>query len=217
MLIFLFILFPLALIIYCIWTKEKRDIIPIFSGMMAAVLFCALKVFLTYAHRVVPYDFSENLVYFLLKISMLPILILYFAFFLMVKDSVEYKIKAFFPLISSFYAVYLPYFIVSASSSVYSGYDLLLRPVIYLASICSCAISLKYLYKTFFEKKYIISIINLLLLLLAMLLPAVSDALYAIHYSFAVIIVIDLLFTAMPSAYFIFALIFSFPKKQLIR
>ena len=215
MITFLLLLFPLALTVYGIWTKEKKDIIPLFCGIMSAVLFCALKVFLTYSHRIVPYSFSENMIYYLLRLSLLPVCILYLLYFFLVKDSSEYKIKSFFPLTAGFYSVYLPYFIISASEAVYSGYDLFLRPVLYLSFICLCAISLHYLYKSIKEKNYLFIAISALLLIVAFIVPAISDALYAINYSFSLIVLIDVFYMALTGVYLLMIFIFSFSKKKL--
>ena len=215
MITFLLLLFPVALIVYGIWTKEKKDIIPFFCGVMSAVLFCALKVFLTYSHRIVPFSFSENMIYYLLRLSLLPVGILYLLYFFIVKDSKEYKIKSFFSLTAGFYAVYLPYFIISGSEAIYSGYDLFLRPAVYLSLICMCAISLHYLYKSITEKNYLFIAVSVLLLIVALIVPSISDALYAINYSFSLIVLIDVFYMALTGVYLIMIFLLSFSKKKL--
>ena len=215
MITFLLLLFPFALAVYGIWTKEKKDIIPLFCGVMSAVIFCAIKVFLTYSHRIVPFSFSENMIYYLLRLSLLPVCVLYLLYFFLVKDTSEYKIQSFFPLTAGFYAVYLPYYIISASEAVYSGYDLFWRPVLYLSLICLCAISLHYLYKSIKEKNYLFIAISALLLIVALIVPAISDALYAINYSFSLIVLIDVFYMALTGVYLLMVFIVSLSRKAL--
>ena len=215
MITFLLLLFPLALTLYCCWTKEKKDIVPIFCGIMSAVVVCAFKVFFTYSHRIVPFSFSENFIYYLFRLSIFPVCVLYLFFFLIVKDTKEYKVKLFFPLISGFYTIYMPYYIISSSSAIYSGYDLFLRPLLYLSLVCLAAISLHYLRKSILDKNYLFIAISGLLLILALLVPAISDALYAINYNFSLIILIDVFYLVLPGLYLLMVFIFSLSNKML--
>lgn len=207
MIAFLILLIPAALLMYWIWTKEKKDIIAIFCGLISATVFTALKVFFTFSHRLVPYSFSENFGYYLAKYSCLPVLVVFIVFSLVAKDTIEYKVKSFFPLVSSFYMVYLPYSIMSFSSSIYSGYEIFLKPLVYLAMLVQCGLSINSIYRSVISKKILFVIVNILLFIFYLIFPAISDALYAINYKFALIVVFDILFMIVPFGLCIFYLI----------
>ena len=95
MMIFTFLFLILALAGCCLVTR-KRSVIPVIScGATAAVLVCAFRTFFLYAHRVIPYSFGENFAFLLIRQAVLPILILYGLFFLLSRDSLEFKADMF--------------------------------------------------------------------------------------------------------------------------
>ena len=214
MLLFLLLLLPLSLLLYFFWMGQKKDVIAVFSGIISSVLVCAIKVFFTYSHRIVPFTFSENFIFYLCRLSCVPVIIVYAVFFLIVKDSIEYKIKTFFPLIIGFYMVYLPYSILSLSSSIYAGYEIFIKPIVYLAMICMGAFGINYFYKGIVQKKYLLSAAGACFFVVYLMIPAVTDALYAINYSYPLIILWDSIYIAIPLVFVLFFFIKSFFTKE---
>ena len=198
MLLFLFLLFPLSLLLFCVYRREKRFVPLIVIGAFTAVLICFFRILFTYAHRLVPYSFPENLIYSLTNFSVVPVVLLYGIYFLLTKDSIEVKVAAVFPLLMSFYMIYLPYKIVSASEYFYTGYSLFLRPAIYLSMVMQLSFSAEELFSKLKEKNVPFAIIQGLIIILYLFVPAVCDSLYAIAADFWIVILISGLFAAYP-------------------
>ena len=198
MLTFLFLVLPLSLIFYYLFNKDSKFFGAMLVGVLCAVLLCAFKVFFTYSHRLIPDSFSENFVYYLLNESCLPLCGVSLIFFLIKKDSLENKTNLFFPLIAAFYAVYLPYLVISRTTSVYSGYAIFIKPVVYLAMIVQCALSLRCIFSSIKSKKIVFVAINLVLIVAYLIIPAIIETLYAMNVNFVAMIVLSAVFVIIP-------------------
>ena len=202
MLLFLILLLPAAFITYAFTIKDRSIILPAFAGLITAAFVCACRFFFSYEHRLIYFSFSENFIYFLVKQSFLPLFIVAAVYALVSRDKAEYKVKSFFPLMCSFFAVYLPYCVITASEVYYQAYDLFLKPVIYLAMLVQIALSLLALYNGIKNRKYVTAVFNGLIIILFAIYPAVSDSLYAIDFSFALILILGIAYSAIPAVYF---------------
>ena len=200
MLLFLIFLLPCALITYALILKDKKIILPVFAGLITATLVCSCRYFFSYEHRLVYYSFAGNFAYYLIKQNFLPLLIVSALFALVSRDSAEYKFNNFFPLLGSFFAVYLPYCVITSSEIYYQAYDLFLKPVIYLAMLAQISICLIKLWQAITAKKALFLVINILIILIYAIYPAVSDALYAIDSSFALILILGIVYSLVPAA-----------------
>ena len=198
MLLFLFIVLPLALVFYYLFNKDSKFFLATLVGVLCAVLLCAFKVFFTYSHRLIPDSFSENFAFYLLNESCLPLCGVSLIYFLIIKDSIENKINFFFSLICSFYAIYLPYLVVSRTTSVYSGYAIFIKPLVYLAMIVQCALSLRCILSSIKSKKIVFVAINIVLILAYLIIPAVIETLYVLNMSFIVLIIISAVYVIIP-------------------
>ncbi|MBR5402520.1 MAG: hypothetical protein IK102_12020 [Treponema sp.] len=200
MLLFLILLLPAAFTIYACAIKDRKIILPSFAGLITGVIVCACRFFFTYEHRLVYYSFGENFGYYLLKQSFLPLLLVSAVYALVSRDTLEYKIKNFFPLMCTFFAVHLPYCVITSSEFYYQAYDIFFKPVIYLAMLGQISLCFLWIYKGITQHKVAAIVINSLIIALYAIYPAVSDALYAIDYSFAVIFIIGLVYSLIPLA-----------------
>ena len=200
MLLFLILLLPCAFTTYCFIVKDKKIILPSLAGFFTAVIVCACRYFFSYEHRLVYSSFADNFIYYLVKQNLLPLVIVSILFALITRDTWEYKIKNFFPLMCAFFAVYLPYCVITASEYYYQAYDLFLKPLIYLAMVVQISICLISFYQSLVNKKIVFSILNVLIALCYIIYPAVSDALYAINHGFALILILGIIYTLVPFA-----------------
>lgn len=204
MILFASLLLPVFLIGYFIIKQDKSIVIPVSIGVIIAVLVCLFRMFFVYAHRIIPYSFSQNFIYYLLRQCVLPVFIIYGLFFLFSKDNLEYKIKMCFPLLISFYMVYLPYIIITSSEGLYSFYPLFVKPIVFLMMIIVFAQCIKKIFETFNNKKYVFFVLYILLLIIYLAAPAVFDALYVIDTDIFIMSVSSIVYCALPIVYFIF-------------
>ena len=193
MLLFSFLLLPLVLILYCLLAKEKRNLIIVFIGILSSSILCAIKEFVLFSHRLVPYSFGLNFVYFFPQ-TLVVTIIVYGLFILLTKDEWDFKIKSFFPLIMSFYSIYLPYTIIGFSNSKYAAYYIFLKPLLYLAMILICYFYLKKFYKNLLEKKVQLSIFSITIFLVSLIFPAIVESLYVINSSLVIVLILSFLF-----------------------
>ena len=203
MLLFLLTLLPFALILYSFLKKDKKIILPVFAGLVTAVVVCACRFFFTYEHRLIYDSFSENYIYYLVKQNLLPLLIVSAVYALVSRDTAEYKIDNFFPLLCTFFIVYLPYCVITASEFYYQAYDIFLKPVIYLAMLVMISFCLKNGWNSITSKNMFFAALNILIIVVYAFYPAVSDTLYAINYNFAIILIIGLVYSLIPFALFV--------------
>jgi hypothetical protein len=84
MLLFSFLLLPLVLILYCLLAKEKRNLIVIFLGVFSSTLLCAVQEFVLFSHRLVPYSFGQNLLFYFPQ-TLVLIIVVYGLFILLTK------------------------------------------------------------------------------------------------------------------------------------
>lgn len=198
MLLFLFLLLPCAFTAYAFYLKDKKIILPSITSFFISVIVCACRYFFSYEHRLIYSSFADNFIYFLLKQNFLPLVILSVLLALITRDTWEFKIKSFFPVMCAFFAVYLPYCVVTASEYYYQGYDLFLKPFIYLAMLMQVSMSLISFYQSVIDKKIGFAVINVLIVIIYLIYPAISDTFYTINSSFALILILGIVYTLVP-------------------
>ena len=202
MLTFLLLLMSLLLGIYCAYKKDGRNVLVISIGTVVAVLLCTIKSMFFFSHRVVPYSFGMNLYHHFIQ-GILPLALLIIIYFLLTKGNFGEKVEFIFPLIASFFMVYLPYFAMnSVESSVYSSYVLFIRPIIYGSMLIYISYCLNYINKFLTNK--IILIAMILLLIVSLALPVVFDSLYDIGKIVNLVYIFAIIYSVIPVAYSVF-------------
>ena len=205
MLAFLLFFIPIIIVFYCFYTKNGKNVIPISIGVLSATIFCTFKSMFFFSHRVIPYSFTSNLIFHLLQ-GCLPVIILILLAFVITKDDIEAKVKFIFPLIASFYAIYVPYFIInSVESSVYSSFALFIRPLIYASMIIYISYGVLYMNKFWSKKVFVV--LDSILLLVVLVLPAFFDAMYDIGTSFLFTYFAAIIYSIVPLAFSVFLFI----------
>lgn len=202
MYLFLFILLPAALFIYFNTIGEKKLLTLSFTGIITGIVICGIRFIFFNSHRIIPDSFFSNYFFYLINIAILPNIV-YGVFFLISKDTIELKLKALFPLMTGFYAIYMPYYFLTLSGSVYSNYDLFLRPVLYLAFLYGLSMAIERLYKAFEEKNNMKKILYIVMLVLYMIIPAAIDSSYIINKAFPLFAIIGIVYILFPVILFV--------------
>ena len=165
-------------------------------GLIAAVLVCGFRAFFLYSHRVIPFSFGKNMWYLLLRQTLLPVVLLYGLFFLISRDTISYKVEALFPLLISFYLLYLPYTILSTSEKIITTFPLFIKPVLFTVMIFSLGLSAKHIEKTVKAQKYVFTVIWGFIALVSIVLPSVVETMYILDMNYLLILVISGVFSA---------------------
>ena len=120
---------PLISIFLCLHSSDKSVIVVSGLGFIFGIIECFFIALFLYMHKVLENSFLNVFLHFFVNENFLPILIAYLIYFFATKDSVEFRLKAFFPFAVAFYSVYFPYFLIATDGVVYSFFDLFLHPV----------------------------------------------------------------------------------------
>ena len=204
MLLFSFLLLPLLITWFCFYYKNRKVSSVIVFGAFAAILVCGFRAFFTFSHRIIPYDFTENFIYLLVRQALLPSVLLYLLFFLISKDDFKFKTEMFLPLEWSFYSIYLPYVIISSADGLYSWFDLFFKPALFAAMILQCGILVKYFYFDLKAKKIFAGIIFALIGMIYICLPAIFESLFLMDSYTALIVLLGAVYILLP---FVFVII----------
>lgn len=214
MYLFMLLLLPLILAAWIFYKKSPHMIPVIFTGLITAVLVCGFRAFFLYAHRVIPFSFGLNMWYLLLRQTLLPIIALYGIFFAVSKDTISYKVEALFPLLISFYILYLPYTILSTSEKVITTFPLFIKPVLFTVMIFSLGLSAKHIEKTVRAKKYFFTAVWIIIALVSIVFPSVAETMYLLDMSYFLILVLSGVFSATLPILFIFSRLGVFTVKD---
>jgi hypothetical protein len=129
MYLFLFTCIPLALIIHILGRKQSTDI-AILWGFFAGLVVCLLDYFFIFRDPMVGTAFKSRAFSAILFTGIIPQAGLFLPFALFSRNTLHYKAGCFFPLVASFYAVFIPYRVLNAP--LLPGYfEILFLPLIY--------------------------------------------------------------------------------------
>ena len=185
MLLFLLLLMPLTLILF-LYKKPLRTVYPlIFIGFACAVLLCGFKGFFMFSHRIVYYSFWRTFLSLFLTQTFLPIVILYGLFFAISHDELSFKTDAFVPLIFTFYAVFLPFTVISETESIFSGYEILLKPALYGSMLVLMGFLTSSLFNAVFSNNIKKTVLLSVIALIFLAGPALIETLYlltSVHF-----------------------------------
>ena len=193
----MFLLLPLLLTAYWIYKKDTRIIPIICLGVIVAVLVCGFRAFFLYSHRIIPYSFGKNALYLMIRQSFLPVVLVYGIFFLWSKDELSFKVDAFLPLLMSFYALYLPYNIISTSDQVFTMFPLFVKPVIFAVMIFSIALFLRCMEKAIERKSYVLAGFWIAGCVISLVIPALLETMYVLDMNYALVLLLSAVYCAL--------------------
>ncbi|MFA6856290.1 MAG: hypothetical protein WCR31_03680 [Treponema sp.] len=178
MFLFLIILLPSVLAYNLINSDDKAVIPVVLTGVLSSVLFCALKAFFSFMYHISSAAFLPNYVYILFGQTLVPVAVVYLLFFFFSRDEISFRIKSYFPLMCSFYSIYMPYHIIAGSSSAYSAFELFFKPVLYLMMLTASSLCVRFVFRSFGMRNIKTKIIWILALCVTLLLPAAIETLW---------------------------------------
>lgn len=197
------LLLPLILAAWIFYKREPHQIPVIFTGLISAVLVCGFRAFFLYSHRIIPLSFESNMLYLLIRQTLLPIMVLYGIFFAVSRDNISYKVEALFPLLISFYMLYLPYTILSGADHIITTFLLFVKPVLFTVMIFSLGLSAKHIEKNINAKKYFFTAVWILISLVSIVVPSVVETMYILDMSYFLILLLSAVYSAALPVLFI--------------
>lgn len=136
MILFLITLLPISLFIFY-FQKEKDNraqLLPvIFIGFFTGAFYVVYKIMFSSIYYLPAASVGINFLYFVFTQTIIPIAVIFGLFlFFGKKDSIQDRCTFFFPIVTSFYTMYLPYLIIETDKP-YSSYYLFAKPLLFLS------------------------------------------------------------------------------------
>lgn len=181
---FLFLLFPCAIVAYCFKFGNRSSVLVAIVGAVTSIIFCAIEFMFVFMHRVVPFDFWRNCLYVYLTQVFFPLAAVFAIFCLASKDSCEFKAKMFFPLTASFYAIYVPFYILSYNMSALSAFELFGKPVMFLSYIAFMSVCVQVVVSSVKSKSNVKAALWIFVAILFSAVPAAVEAAWLIGVFF---------------------------------
>lgn len=178
MFLFLILLFPTVLCFCCVHSSKKIYGFLITLGAFLGVVVSGCAALFSYSHRIPEFSVASNFFYYFFKEYALPLVLVYALYFFATKDSVEFKVKAFFPVAASFFAVYMPYCVVSSANSAFSFFQLFVKPVMVLSMVFMASFFAYKIYCAALEKNIKKIFVLSVFALFSLVFPAVLETMY---------------------------------------
>ena len=134
---FLLLALPGAIVWHCTTNRSykfKAFIPPVLLGVFSAVIICIIREFLLTSADIVEESFFLYFICDALNNTALPALILFAAFYFISNDKIKYKFLSIFPLEASFFAILLPFTVITGENRISFFLNTCL-PLIFLSSI----------------------------------------------------------------------------------
>ena len=181
MTIFLLALLPLSVLIFY-FQKEKENrahlLVVIFTGFLTSTLFVGYKILFSSSYYIPSASFFKNFLAYAVTQAVIPVAAVYGLFFFFTKkDSLIARCSHFFPLMASFYTVYLPY-IVLETDKPYSPFYLFVKPLLFLSMLIFTHIWLSKASVTHLKTTSSKNLCNFLALFINIVFPAIIESLW---------------------------------------
>lgn len=194
MYLFLICFFPFAFAFYsalCVNSNDafvfKKTLRISASGIVLSVIFCFIHAFFVFE----PSYNGENIGIYILRkwitLALIPLFI-YFFLALWFKGKIQTKIKAFLSFMLPFYAVYLPFFVMSEKDN--SFFQLFVKPVLYFLYLLPIYAEMNRLLFVPDEKSKRKPRFNILFVIFLSLVPACVEAVWFYNFDLTVSVAI---------------------------
>ncbi len=148
----------------------------------------------SYMHRIPEFSVCSNFFYYFLKEYVLPLVLVYALYFFTTKDSVEFKIKAFFPVVAAFYAIYMPYCVIASASTAFSFFQLFAKPVLMLSEVFMASFFAYKIYCTVVSKDISKIIVLSVLALVMLVIPPFLETMELMCIALPVVYIVAVIF-----------------------
>ena len=197
MLLFLLFLMPLSLIFYMTYKKSDKTVSASILGFMVSLVIVMFRGFFTFSHKIVYFSFWPNFLDLFLLQTLIPVAILYGIFFFVDHDDIDYKVKAYIPLTMSFYVIYLPYSVITSTDSMYSGFNIFIKPALCSLMIFLTGLYIKNIFTCVARKNKPLIFLNFFLLALAFAFPAAIEVFYLLESGWFISLVMSGFYAAL--------------------
>ena len=134
---YMFLLLSIPSAFICFMLTERNYgwtsfIPPMLAGALAAMVVCFTKAFFIFSGHLYTEQFLHNMLYLLLHDTLLPVVLCTAFFACISKDGADYKAAAVFPLAGAFFAVAVPFGVLTGAERS-APFLLFVKPVLMAA------------------------------------------------------------------------------------
>lgn len=194
MFLFLILLFPTVLCFCCFHSTKKIYGFLVAAGAFLGILASGCTALFSYMHRIPEFSLCSNFFYYFLKEYALPLVFVYALYFFATKDSVEFRVKAFFPVVAAFYAVYMPYCVIASSSAAFSFFQLFAKPVLMLSEVFFASFFAYRIYCAAVSKNISKIIVLSFSALVMLVIPPALETMYLLSIALPVVYIVAAVF-----------------------
>lgn len=207
MLLFMLILIPAVLVFCGIRADDKTVVSVAAAGAVAGVLVSFVSALFSFRHRIPDFSFASNFFYYAAEEYVLPLILLYIAYFFITRDSLEFRLRSFLPVTAGFYTVYMPYRIISSSGASFSFFELFAKPVLFLSLLVLCAGTVLFIGKHACEKNIRFIIIDSAIMAAVLFVPPFLNALWLLKVMMPVVIGAGICYVLAATVLFVVAVV----------
>lgn len=134
---FLLLALPALVIWYCTGNSRysvNSFIPPVLISVFIAVFLCLAKEFLFVSSVIVEQNYFTYTAKLIINLTVIPCALLALLFYFISRDSLTYKIHSFLPLEASFYAILLPFYVITGEEKISFFLNICL-PVLIVSSL----------------------------------------------------------------------------------
>ena len=197
---FLLLSFPLSIICFINAQKNysaKAFVPAILFGSIPAIILCIILEFFYFSNFIWTENVFRSFLHIFILYSIIPFVCGQALFFIFSRDKLEYKLKAIFPLLSSFFAIYLPYQVLISEDSL-SFFTLFFKPILLILFCLSLSFSLQWLRQSVKAKNTAQIIFSLILFFISLIFPSFVEILWYYQiFTFFPCLFMTLLFNAI--------------------
>ena len=169
---------PSILVMYFMTHVNRNKFFSVLLGLGFGAAYVVFAILFGSEYRLVPADFFKNFSWIFLQDSFLPAIIVTALFFLLSRDSFQFKVNVLFLVLSGFYVLYIPFRILFRSGA-FSSFILFFKPILLACFVLGFAFAIRLFYKNLKGAK------NMLMFILAVVLGlfcAVAPALAEVFW-----------------------------------
>ncbi len=137
---------PCILVLYFINHANRGKVYSVLLGLGCGAAYVVFAILFGSEYRVISVNFFKNFSWLFLQEAFLPTTIITILFFLLFRDSFQFKVNVLFLVLAGFYTLYIPFRILFRSGA-FTAFTLFLKPILLACFIVGFSFAIRLFYK----------------------------------------------------------------------
>lgn len=153
--LFAFFFLPCILVLYFMDHANRSKVYSVLLGLGCGAVYVVFAILFGSEYRVISVNFFKNFSWLLLQETFLPAIIITILFFLLSKDSFQFKVNVLFLVLAGFYTLYIPFRILFRSGA-FTAFTLFFKPILLACFVLGFSFAIRLFYKNLKGQKVVI-------------------------------------------------------------